>query len=233
MPPVVQRDIAPSVGHESARRDADSCWLIPVDAQAVYSTTFDRTATTPRDGWGALCFGGIMDASSYARAVSRGRYLHMTSALSSSSARRAACVLFICGALAACQKNDSSPGQVAGKLNDAAQAAGQKLDQAASYVNQQVDATKSAAQQNLEAASAPSIKIDPAALASTAQANLQNAASAANAQLGKAASITGQGLETAGRKLQAWSAQNSASSTSAGASTSSADSSDAQKQMDK
>jgi hypothetical protein len=97
-------------------------------------------------------------------------------------------------------------------------------------VGQQVTATKDAAQQNLDSASAPSIRIDPAALASSAQANLQNAASAANAQLGKAASITGQGLETAGRKLQAWSAQNASSSASSSAST---DSADAQKQMDK
>jgi len=151
----------------------------------------------------------------------------MISSHRSSLLRRAVCVAVLFGGLAACQKNDASAEQVAGKLNDAAQIAGQKLDQAAGYVGQQVDATKAAAQQNLESASAPSIKLDPNVLASTAQANLQNAASAAQAQLGKAAALTGQGLETAGRKLQDWSAQSSASSSAAG------DTSDAQKQMDK
>ena len=109
----------------------------------------------------------------------------MTLSIRSPLLRRAAVVLFVFGGLAACQKNDASAGQVAGKLNDAAQAASQKLDQAASYVGQKVDETKSAAQQNLESASAPSVTIDPNALASSAQANLQNAASAAQAQLGK------------------------------------------------
>jgi hypothetical protein len=159
--------------------------------------------------------------------------LIMISSIRSSLLRRAAFVAVVFGGLAACQKNDASAGQVAGKLNDAAQVAGQKLDQAASYVGQQVDATASAAQQNLESASAPTINIDPNALASSAQANLQSAASATHAQLGKAASLTGQSLESAGRKLQEWSAQSSASSANASASSSSGDSSDAQKQMDK
>ena len=94
-------------------------------------------------------------------------------------------------------------------------------------------ATAGPAQQNLDSASAPTINIDPNALASTAQANLQSAASATNAQLGKAAALTGQGLESAGRKLQEWSVQSSASSTNAAASSSSGESGDAQKQMDK
>jgi hypothetical protein len=158
----------------------------------------------------------------------------MISSIRSSLLRRVAFVAVVFGGLAACQKNDATAGQVAGKVNDVAQVAGQKLDQAAGYVGQQVDATKAAAEQNLQSASSPSINIDPGALASTAQANLQNAASATQAQLGKAASLTGQSLETAGRKLQDWSAQNSASTTSATASsTSSGDSADAQKQMDK
>ncbi|MGF6920395.1 hypothetical protein OKW41_005737 [Paraburkholderia sp. UCT70] len=198
----------------------------------VSSIRFDRTATNSpgRSEAAARRNGGIMGTSSHVRAARRGSFQIMISSLSSSLLHRAAVVVLVFGALAACQKNDASAGQVAGKLNDAAQLAGQKLDQAASYVGQQVDATKDAAQQNLDSASAPSLKIDPAALASSAQANVQNAASAANAQLGKAASITGQGLETAGRKLQAWSAQNAGASASSTAST---DSADAQKQMDK
>lgn len=214
-----------------------------LNAPAVYSIIVDRTATilgpcarccawrvkTERAGQG-----GIMGASSQARAASRRFMAPMISSLSSSRfsslLRRAAFVVLIFGGLAACQKNDASAGQVTSKLDDAAQAAGQKLDQAASYVGQQVDASKAAAQQTLDAASAPSLRIDPASLASSAQANLQNAASAANAQLGKAASLTGQGLEAAGRKLQAWSAQNAAASA---ASAASGESSDAQKQMDK
>ena len=175
----------------------------------------------------------IMSPFSHAEAARRGSHLNMTLSIRSPLLRRVAVVALVFGGLTACQKNDASA-QVAGKLNDAAQAAGQKLDQAASYVGQQVDATKAAAQQNLSSASAPSITIDPASLASSAQANLQGAASATNAQLGKAAALTGQSLETAGRKLQEWSAQSSASAAgvSASASTSS-DSSDAQKQMDK
>ncbi|CAE6772248.1 hypothetical protein R69776_03895 [Paraburkholderia nemoris] len=175
----------------------------------------------------------IMSPFSHSEAARRGSHLNMTLSIRSPLLRRVAVVALVFGGLTACQKNDASA-QVAGKLNDAAQAAGQKLDQAASYVGQQVDATKAAAQQNLSSASAPSITIDPASLASSAQANLQGAASATNAQLGKAAALTGQGLETAGRKLQEWSAQSSASAAgvSASASTSS-DSSDAQKQMDK
>jgi len=217
-----------------------------VDIRPVYSLFFDRAATGPVRRWehergatlerpgrfaaAAWRNGGIMGASSQARAARRGSFPIMISSVSLSLLRRASVALFVFGVLAACQKNDASADQAAGKLNNAAQLAGQKLDQAASYVGQQVDATKNAAQQNLDSASAPSIKIDPAALASSAQANLQNAASAANAQLGKAASITGQGLETAGRKLQAWSAQNAGASAS---STASSDSGDAQKQMDK
>ncbi|MGF6996160.1 hypothetical protein P3T25_004533 [Paraburkholderia sp. GAS32] len=175
----------------------------------------------------------IMGPFSHAEAARCGSHLNMTLSIRSPLLRRVAVVALVFGGLTACQKNDASA-QVAGKLNDAAQAAGQKLDQAASYVGQQVDATKAAAQQNLSSASAPSITIDPASLASSAQANLQGAASATNAQLGKAAALTGQGLETAGRKLQEWSAQSSASAAGVSASASaSSDSSDAQKQMDK
>jgi hypothetical protein len=176
----------------------------------------------------------IIGAFSHAEAAWRGSHSNMISSIRSPLLHRVVLVLAVFGGLTACQKNDASAGQVAGKLNDAAQAAGQKLDQAASYIGQQVDATKSAAQQNLDSASAPSVTIDPKALASGAQANLQGAASAANAQLGKAAALTGQSLETAGRKLQQWSAQSTASSTNAAASSSAAgDSGDAQKQMDK
>src|SRR4051812_37614561 len=210
----------------------------------VYRTSFDRTATaSARRARRFIAHEAVVRqaaATAYdervfvKEAASRGSHTHMNSSIRSPLLRRAAVVLFVFGGLAACQKNDASAGQVAGKLNDAAQAASQKLDQAASYVGQKVDETKSAAQQNIQSASAPTVTIDPNALASSAQANLQNAASAAQAQLGKAASLTGESLENAGRKLQQWSAQSSASSTSAAASSSgSGYGGDAQKQMDK
>ena len=151
----------------------------------------------------------------------------MISSIQSSLLRRAAFVMLVFGGLTACQKNDASAGQVAGKLNDAAQVAGQKLDQAASYVGQQVDTARASAQQSLDAASKPSITFDSSILASGAQANLQSAASMAQGALGRAAGLTGAGLQTAGRRLQEWSSQSAASSTSA------SDASDAQKQMDK
>ena len=149
--------------------------------------------------------------------------------------RRTATALALLGVLAACQKNDASAGQVAGKLDDVTQVAGQKFDQAASYVGQQVDAARATAEQNFSsAASAPSIRIDPADLASTAQANLQNAASATGTALDRAATMTDEGVQSAGHKLQQWSSQSTAASSSASTSTStSTDSTDAQKQMDK
>jgi hypothetical protein len=63
-----------------------------------------------------------------------GSLIIMISSIRSSLLRRVVFVTVALGALAACQKNDASAGQVAGKVNDVAQAAGQKLDQAASYV---------------------------------------------------------------------------------------------------
>src|ERR1700761_6098915 len=103
-----------------------------------------------------------MGAFSHAKAARCGSYTahtDMTLSIRSPLLRRAAVVALVFCGLTACQKNDASADQVAGKLNQAAQAAGQKLDQAASYVGQQVDATKATAQQNLDsAASAPSIK---------------------------------------------------------------------------
>jgi hypothetical protein len=142
--------------------------------------------------------------------------------------RRIASALILLGALAACQKNNASAGQLAGKVDDAAQQAGQTLNQAASYVGQQVDTAK----QNIESASAPTITVDPSALSSSAQANLQGAASATSAEFGKAASLTGAGLQSAGRKLQQWS-DNTTAASSASAASSDNDSNDAQKQMDK
>ncbi|PCE26947.1 hypothetical protein BWP39_09165 [Paraburkholderia acidicola] len=138
--------------------------------------------------------------------------------------RRTAAAAVLLVTLTACEKNDTSAQT---KLNDVAQQASQKLDQAASYVGQQVDTARATAQQSLDAASKPSITIDPSVLASTAQAHLQSAASAAQGALGRAAALTGTGLETTGRRLQEWSSQSAASSTSA------SDTTDAQKQMDK
>jgi len=202
--------------------------------QADDALAFAARFRTIRPSWTKAPRDGVSLARFRMRKPLGGSHSNMISSIRSPLLHRAVLVLAVFGGLTACQKNDASAGQVAGKLNDAAQAAGQKLDQAASYIGQQVDTTKSAAQQNLESASAPSVNIDPNALASSAQANLQNAASATHAQLGKAATLTGQSLETAGRKLKQWSAQNTASSTNASASSStSGDSGDAQKQMDK
>jgi len=175
----------------------------------------------------------IIEAFSHHEAVQGGSYATMTTIKPISRRPLVRSTLFaamLLAGLTACQKNDASAGQTSSGLGNIGQQASQKLDQAASYVGQQVDAAKATAQQNLDAtASGPSIKIDPADLASQAQANLQGAASATNAAVAKAMSSTGVGLETAGRKLQQWSSETSASSQS-----SSSDSgSDAQKQMDK
>ena len=164
----------------------------------------------------------------YAEAAHRGSNLTMTLFTRRSVVCRTAAALLLLGVLAACQKNNASAGQLAGKMDDATQQAGQAINQAASYVGQQVDTAK----QNIESASAPTITVDPSALASGAQANLQGAASSASAELNQAASLTGAGLQSAGRKLQQWSDQTTAAS-SASAASSDTDSSDAQKQMDK
>lgn len=185
-----------------------------------------RALPEKRDGdWAAP--GRMIDLFPYAEAACRGSDATMTLFPQRSLVCRMAFAVSLLGALAACQKNDASGGQLAGKMNDAAQQAGQKLDQAASYVGQQVDTAK----QNLQSASATTITIDPSALASGAQANLQGAASATSAALGKAASLAGAGLQNAGSKLQQWS--NNVAASSASAASGDSDSNDAQKQMDK
>jgi hypothetical protein len=146
--------------------------------------------------------------------------------------RRGAYALALLGALAACQKNDASAGQLAAKADDAAQQVQQKVDEAASYVGAQVSTDQTTTEQGVEAASKPSITINPASLASEAQANLQSAASATQAAIGKAASDAGAGLQTAGQKLQQWGVDQTASA-SASASSSTSGESDAEKQMDK
>ncbi len=159
---------------------------------------------------------------------SGGSHTIMISSIRSSLLRRVAFVAVVFGGLAACQKNDASAGQVAGKLNDAAQAAGQKLDQAASYVGQQVDATKTPREQNLESAlGAVDQRSIPVRSRRPRKPICRARPARPRRRLGKAASLTGQGLETAGRKLQEWSAQSSASS--ANASASSSGSSDSQR----
>ncbi|SAK49252.1 hypothetical protein AWB79_01397 [Caballeronia hypogeia] len=148
---------------------------------------------------------------------------------------RIALALAALGALAACEKHDASAGQAAGAFNNIASQTSQKFDQAASYVGQKVDAAKQSAQQNFDSAgSMPDMSAS--SVAATARANLDNAASATNAAISNAASSTGAGLQSAGRKLQEWSArEGGASNTHAGASAASPseDTSGARTEMDK
>jgi hypothetical protein len=135
------------------------------------------------------------------------------------------------GGVAACEKHDATAGQAASALNNLASQTNQKFDQAASYVGQHVDAAKQAAQNNLDsAASVP--HISASGVAETAKANLAGAASATNAAIADAASSTGAGLQTAGRKLQEWSAKDGTANQGA-SSGAAADSSGARTEMDK
>ncbi|SPB17631.1 hypothetical protein NOV72_04835 [Caballeronia novacaledonica] len=124
---------------------------------------------------------------------------------------RIAVALAALGVLAACEKHDATAGQAAGALNNLASQTSQKFDQAASYVGQKVDAAKQSAQQNIDSAgSMPDVSAS--SVAATARSNFDNAASATNAAINNAASATGAGLQSAGRKLQEWSATSSGAS---------------------
>lgn len=113
---------------------------------------------------------------------------------------RIAVALAALGLLAACEKHDATAGQAASALNNLASQTNQKFDQAASYVGH-----KTGSMPDLSASDA----------VASAPANLQGAASATNAAIADAASATGAGLQSAGRKLQEWSAKDGgASSTS-------------------
>jgi hypothetical protein len=145
--------------------------------------------------------------------------------------KRIAIALAALAVLAACEKHDATAGQAASALNNLASQTNQKFDQAASYVGQHVDAAKQAAQDNLDrAGTLPSVSAS--GVAETARANLEGAASATNAAIANAASSTGAGLETAGKKLQQWSAKDGIGNQGASAS-SAAESSETRTDMDK
>jgi hypothetical protein len=127
---------------------------------------------------------------------------------------RIAMALAALAVLAACEKHDATAGQAASAFNNLASATSQKFDQAASYVGQKVDQTRQSAQQNFDnAGSMPDVSAS--GVAASARANFANAASATNAAIDNAASATGAGLQSAGRKLQEWSANGGASNTQA------------------
>ena len=149
------------------------------------------------------------------------------------------------GLLAACEKHDAAAGQAASALNNVASQAGQKFDQATNYVDQQVDSVKQSAQSNLQSAGTLP-DMSASGVAAAARANLAGAASATNAAIVNAASDTGAGLQSAGRKLQDWSASSalgqsgasgasgtSSGSSSSGSSATSADPGNARSDMDK
>ncbi|BCQ22804.1 hypothetical protein NK8_09220 [Caballeronia sp. NK8] len=132
-------------------------------------------------------------------------------AMQMNSMNRIAVALAALGVLAACEKHDATAGQAASAFNNVASQTSQKFDQAASYVGQKVDAAKQSAQQNFDnAGSMPDVSAS--GVAATARANFDNAASATNAAITNAASATGAGLQSAGRKLQQWSATDSGAS---------------------
>jgi ElaB/YqjD/DUF883 family membrane-anchored ribosome-binding protein len=141
---------------------------------------------------------------------------------------RIAMALAALGALAACEKHDATAGQAASALNNLASQTNQKFDQAASYVGQKMDAAKQSAQQGLDkAGSRPDMSAS--GVAASARANLNSAASATNAAIADAASATGAGLQSAGRKLQEWSAKDGGASATSPA----AESSGTRTDMDK
>jgi hypothetical protein len=134
---------------------------------------------------------------------------------------RLASAVVMLGLLAACEKHDAEAGQAV--LNNVASQAGQKFDQAASYVGQQADSVKQSAQQNLQSAGTLP-DLSASGVVATARANMDGAASSANAAIANAASDTGAGLQTAGRKLQEWSASGTSTGQSASSTVSGTDS---------